>query len=267
MYLTSLVICLAATGYIISHKIIFNSTRYSQNIHKDWHKFFSTKRSNRNRSDGYLLQIFWEFQELNRPIVSRYVPPKYKVFEIICTLIFISCGFTLYSDSIQINRPESIIKGVILLSILMFLVLIDLDQMRLPTDICMLGVLLGISITFISSFLIEGNNSIDILLDHILAVVWGFATMRVISSVSKLVTKRECLGLGDANLVALGGSWIGSKELAIAMSIAFIAGALYSLIALLGRLMKPTQPFPFGAFIAGGIWGVWCSSTERWWLN
>ena len=40
-----------------------------------------------------------------------------------------------------------------------------------------------------------------------------------------------------------------------------------TLLRLVAGFLKPSQPFPFSGFLAGGIWGVWCSSPQWWWLH
>ncbi len=57
----------------------------------------------------------------------------------------------------------------------------------------------------------------------------------------------------------------GPRGIAAAMALAVVSGALVrSAVRLSGRL-GPREPFPFGPFIALGIWLVWLTGPQWWW--
>ena len=76
---------------------------------------------------------------------------------------------------------------------------------------------------------------------------------------------QPALGLGDAKLAVLGGAWLGPGGIAAAMALAVVSGALVGSTAHLSGRLGPREPFPFGPFIALGIWLVWLTGPQWWW--
>jgi len=70
---------------------------------------------------------------------------------------------------------------------------------------------------------------------------------------------REGIGLGDAKLLAAGGTWIGLFGLPFILLIA--SGGALAIIAILAVFKKPIGPqshIPFGPALSIAIWAVWC---------
>ncbi len=258
---------LAIAGHCLTFLILIAAPRYSQPLYYYLRNLLGNYNEKSLDMFSCIKSAYKVFTKPHSQILRAKMSFKHKIFQAISATLFISCGFTISSNNLLINKPEKTLLGVILLTLLLILALIDIHQMRLPTDICITGISLGLLATIISSTSMVKSSGINIINDHIFALLGGLAIMRSISSFSKTLTEKECLGIGDANLVALGGAWLGSKGLFTAMSIAFISAGMFSLISILSGLMKPSQPFPFGPFISGGIWGVWCTSTEWWGLH
>ena len=76
---------------------------------------------------------------------------------------------------------------------------------------------------------------------------------------------KPALGLGDAKLAAMGGAWLGLWGIGLAMGLAVLAGAVVGGLARITGRLAPQQPFPFGPFIALGIWLVWLMGPFWWW--
>ncbi len=167
----------------------------------------------------------------------------------------------------DLNEILSLSKGVFLFITLSILVKADIKELCIPTNICLTGTITGPIMTLLSYILIRNNDLLGHLKDQILAIVIGLIFMRLISKLSKLITGRNCLGLGDADLAALAGAWLGVQGMTTAISISFITAAIYSLVGFITGFLKPWEPFAFGPFIAGGIWGVWCLNNKALWFH
>ena len=50
-----------------------------------------------------------------------------------------------------------------------------------------------------------------------------------------------------------------------ALGLAVVSGALVESTARLSGRLGPREPFPFGPFIALGIWLVWLTDSQWWW--
>ena len=86
-----------------------------------------------------------------------------------------------------------------------------------------------------------------------------------LSALAEKLIGQPALGLGDAKLAALGGAWLGMSGIAVAMGISVFSGALVGGFGRLTGRLGPRQPFPFGPFIALGIWLVWLTGPLWWW--
>ena len=71
--------------------------------------------------------------------------------------------------------------------------------------------------------------------------------------------------LGLLVSTAAGIAVLANHLIAAAMALAVVSGALVGSIARLSGRLGPREPFPFGPFIALGIWLVWLTGPQWWW--
>ena len=147
--------------------------------------------------------------------------------------------------------------GFALVAVLLPLVPIDLDHMWLPEPLCRWGVLIGAVIS------ICGGPGL--LSDHLMAAVLALLLLEGFSFLAEKLIGQPALGLGDAKLAALGGAWLGMIGIAVAMGLAVVSGAVVGCLGRLCGQLGPRQPFPFGPFIALGLWMVWLTGPLWWW--
>jgi len=149
-----------------------------------------------------------------------------------------------------------LLAGLVLVSLLLALLLIDLDHLWLPEPLCRAGVILG---------LLACVAEPDQLLNHLLAASAALLVMEGLSATAERIIGQPALGLGDAKLSAMGGAWLGLAGIAAAMAIAVFSGAVVGLGGRISGRLQPRQAFPFGPFIALGIWLVWLTGPLWWW--
>ena len=147
--------------------------------------------------------------------------------------------------------------GLPLIALLLPLVLIDLDHLWLPEPLCRWGLVLGL--------VLSAAAGIPVLADHLIAACLALLLMESISALAERLLGQPALGLGDAKLAAMGGAWLGAAGIAAAMALAIFAGALFGAAGRLSGRLQPRQAFPFGPFIALGIWLVWLTGPLWWW--
>ena len=147
--------------------------------------------------------------------------------------------------------------GLPLIALLLPLVLIDLDHLWLPESLCRWGLVLGV--------LVSSVAGVSVLAAHLIAAVLALLLLEGLSALAERLLGQPALGLGDAKLAALGGAWLGPGGIAAAMAIAIMAGAVVGGMARLSGRLGPREPFPFGPFIALGIWLVWLTGPLWWW--
>jgi leader peptidase (prepilin peptidase)/N-methyltransferase len=96
------------------------------------------------------------------------------------------------------------------------------------------------------------------LADHLIGAFAGFLVFALIALVYRRLRGREGLGLGDAKLMGALGAWVSWQGLPTALLYAAIAGLIFVLLrSAIRRGLAPTDPIPFGTFLALGGWLVW----------
>jgi leader peptidase (prepilin peptidase)/N-methyltransferase len=157
-----------------------------------------------------------------------------------------------------------LVAGWLLVSWLLPMVLIDLDRLWLPEPMLRWGVLLGLACTAVLGFLQDPAFGRQLLMEHLVATALGLLGFEAVSALAERAFGRPALGLGDAKLAALMGAWLGPSGLGVAVALAVFGGAIVGGMArILGRL-GPSQPFPFGPFLAAGTLLVWMVGTQPW---
>ena len=164
-------------------------------------------------------------------------------------------------------RPDrwlALIAGWLLLSWLVPLVLIDLEHLWLPEPLCRIGLVLGLIGTAAIGFHQDADIGRALLLHHLLAAGLGLLGSEAVSAAGERLLGQPALGLGDAKLSALLGAWLGLTGLGLAVLLAVFSGAAFGLVARLSGRLKPSQPFPFGPFLALGGGAVWLLGNRFW---
>ena len=157
-----------------------------------------------------------------------------------------------------------LLAGWLLVSLLLPMVLIDLDSLWLPEPLCRWGVLLGLAVTLLLGALQGVDVGRPLLFAHLLATGLGLLGFEAMSALAQRFYGRPALGLGDAKLGAMMGAWLGPAGLGAGVILAVFSGALIGAIGRLTGRLGPHQPFPFGPFLALGAVTVWIGGHTPW---
>ena len=196
------------------------------------------------------------------------IPVRYPLVELLTAGLWLTAipAMGLGATPAQATTAQliNLTGGVVLVSLLMALTLIDLDHLWLPEPLCRAGVVSGwITVTWMAAS--STPFAADRLLAHLLAACAGLLVLEGISILAERALGQPALGLGDAKLAAMGGAWLGPLGLAASMMLAVLGGAVVGSAARLSGRLGPREPFPFGPFIAAGIWLVWLKGAPWWW--
>lgn len=189
---------------------------------------------------------------------------RYPAVELLCSGLFVAA--LVAPDSSLPGAPNLLVvlAGWLLISLLLPMVLIDLDQLWLPESLCRWGVVLGLVVTAIAGFSQGDGAGRELLLWHLLAASAGLLGFEATSVLGQKALGKPALGLGDAKLAALLGAWLGLTGLGLSVMLSVFSGALFGVIGLLSGRLKRGQPFPFGPFLAGGGLAVWFAGHGFW---
>lgn len=194
----------------------------------------------------------------NSPISIRY-----PTLELFTSFLFLIClesigWFDTFSPSLFM-----VISGWILVSYLIVLCFIDIDNMTLPNSITYSGSFVGFLLVFYYDYFI--NTSTDyILLEHVYAYLAAFFGVSIFSYIVQLIIKKPGLGAGDAKLFAMSGIWLGFDGLEVTITLSFLVSAVFVIFGLVFRLIKKGEYIPFGPFICFSIFLVWFLGPQFW---
>ncbi len=135
---------------------------------------------------------------------------------------------------------------------------VDLEHQIIPHAVTLPGIPLGI----LGSLIGAGPS----LLEALIGCLAGAGFVYLIALYCEVILGREAMGLGDVNLVAMMGAFLGWRALVVAFFIATVSGSVVSL-ALIGlRRRDRREPIPFGPFLAlgGGLALFLADAVLRW---
>ena len=149
-----------------------------------------------------------------------------------------------------------LLAGLLFISGLLLLLLLDLDGFWLPEPLCRWGLISGLATTALLAAA-AGMNPFTPLMHHSLAAALGVLGFDLVGLLGTWWLKTPALGGGDGKLAAMLGAWLGGRGLLLVVALAVLGGGLFGLLGRLAGRLKSRQPFPFGPFLAtaGGL--VW----------
>jgi leader peptidase (prepilin peptidase)/N-methyltransferase len=133
-----------------------------------------------------------------------------------------------------------------LTALLIALTGIDIDHQLLPDDLTFLLLWTGL---FTSLF-----NVFTDPVSSIIGALAGYLSLWLVYHGFRLLTGKEGMGYGDFKLLAALGAWIGWQMLPLIILLSSLVGAVTGLIMIAMKRHKPSQPMPFGPFIALAGW-------------
>lgn len=193
-----------------------------------------------------LLSFLWQrglCRHCSAPISWRY-PLVELLTAVLLTIVYLRFGWSL-----------ELVYYAGLTALLLVISFIDLDTMIIPTPLIGAGAVWAIAYNLYTQ---------RPLLDWLLAGVLGFGLFYLIYLFS-----RGGMGGGDVRLAGLLGLALGLRLLPCALLIAFVSGAVISLLLLASGRANRKTAIPFGPFLAIGCYvaALWGQSILNWYLG
>ena len=187
----------------------------------------------------------------------------YPFVELVTGIIFIFC----YLSNTFINTNNTsilyLIASLIMTSIYLSMSLIDIKYFWLPKSLNYLCIFLGIFLNLLLYSSFSNFNIFYSIINNIISSFLGYFIFRLISYASKLIYKKESLGLGDALFVANLDAWNGLLGLYFSLIISFQLAGIYILIRSLMKNLDLKGYIALGPFLAIGGAIVWCIGKEN----
>ncbi len=138
---------------------------------------------------------------------------------------------------------------------------VDLEHQIIPHAVTLPGIPLGLLGT-----LAGGGPTLP---EALIGCLAGAGFVYLIALYCEVILDKEAMGMGDVNLVAMMGAFLGWRPLLVAFLIATVTGSFVSLGLIgLGRRSR-REPIPFGPFLAlGGIVALFAGDALiQWYLS
>jgi leader peptidase (prepilin peptidase)/N-methyltransferase len=164
---------------------------------------------------------------------------RYPAIEVITAALFVA---VVYRFGI---RPV-LAPALVFVCLMVLLAAIDVEHFLLPDKITMPGILVGLALQF--------WNPTTTLLDAIVGVLVGAGLLILVINFWFWLRGDEGMGLGDVNMLALIGAFLGWQGVLTTLFLATLSGALVGLLLLAVGKLGLQSRLPFGLFLAlGGI--------------
>lgn len=171
------------------------------------------------------------------------ISARYPVIELMSGMLAILC-FWCFGPSRWFFVYYAFLAALFAASI------IDLEHRLIPDEISIGGAVVGLGLAFLPDAKIQA-------LSALIGAVSGFLVLFIVAEGYHLLTKREGMGLGDANLLAMIGAFLGWRSLP---AVIFVGSALGSVIGifLIAASRDRLYKIPFGPFLSLGalVWVV-----------
>lgn len=174
---------------------------------------------------------------------KRRVLPNYLLIILTaCFYIGLLYKFGISKDGIIENLD--LIKFMILIPMLECAFYVDLKEQIIPNRLNLLIFEIGIIFTFIYGF-----SNINIAINMILGMLAGAGIFLIITLIGGLIAGKEAMGMGDVKLMGALGLFFGLQNIVVISVLAFLVGAIGSIIYMIIKRKTANTYIPFGPFI------------------
>lgn len=167
------------------------------------------------------------------------ISKRYPLIELSTALLFLVVAL-FFGPTIQA------LAAIGLTAFLIALAFIDIDHQLLPDDLTFVLLWAGLLASLFNIFTDPVSS--------IIGALAGYLSLWLVYHLFRLLTGKEGMGYGDFKLLAALGAWMGWQMLPLIILLSSLVGAVVGLTMIAMKRHKPSQPMPFGPFIALAGW-------------
>lgn len=176
---------------------------------------------------------------------SAPISPRYPAVEALTAVLFVGCV-------LRFGMTPAAAVAALFCALLIALSLIDAEHFLLPDKLTLPGVLLGL--------LVQPFFPSVLFIDAIVGAVLGAGLLILLINFWYWIREEEGMGLGDVNMLAMVGAFLGWQGTLITLVAASLTGAVFGLTLIMMRRLGFKSRLPFGVFLALGaivalFWG------------
>ena len=177
------------------------------------------------------------FAKYKRIILPNYTLIAITAIGYILLLYKFGIGNTLYTNL-------DLIKYLLLLPMLECAFFVDLKEQIIPNRLNLLMFEIGLVFVFLHGF-----TNINIALNMLLGMFAGGGIFLLITLLGGLIAGKEAMGMGDVKLMGALGLYFGLQNIVVISVLAFLIGAIGSVIYMVASKKNADNYIPFGPFI------------------
>ena len=168
--------------------------------------------------------------------------PNY-ILILLTTVIYVTLIY-VYGIKDTIIANLDLIKFMILTPMLLSVFVIDYKLQIIPHRLNLTIFEVGLIFTFI-----YGLSNIAISINMLLGMLVGGGIFLLITLIGGLIYGKEAMGFGDVKLMGALGLYFGMSSIIVITLLAFLIGAILSILLLISKKRKSSEYIPFGPFI------------------
>ena len=186
-------------------------------------------------------EIFTEYK--------KKIKPNYKLM-IIMAIIYMALLY-FYGINKNILNNINLLKYMVLSPMLVSAFIIDYKNQIIPNRLNLTIFETGLIFTFIA-----GASNINLAKDALIGMLIGGGVFLLITLIGGLIAGKEAMGFGDVKFMGALGLYFGVVGIILVTLVAFLAGAILSIILLITKIKKTSEYIPFGPFIVIACFSV-----------
>lgn len=173
---------------------------------------------------------------------EKRVVPNYPIMIVMAVAYMVLLYFFGINKGFYSNL--NLIKFALLIPMLISAFVIDYKFQIIPNRLNLTMFEIGLLFTFI-----YGIVNVNIAVDMLLGMLTGAGIFLFITLLGGLIAGKEAMGFGDVKLMGALGLYFGFSGIIVIALIAFLLGAIISIILLATKKKKTDEYIPFGPFI------------------
>ena len=168
---------------------------------------------------------------------SAPISLRYPLVEALTATLFVACV-------VRFGRTSEAAVAALFCALLVALALIDAEHFLLPDKLTLTGTLAGLAL---QPFLPSVGFA-----DALLGTVLGAGLLILLINFWYWLRQEEGMGLGDVNMLAMVGAFLGWQGMLVTLVVAAFTGAVVGIGLILAQRLGLKSRLPFGVFLALG---------------
>ena len=165
------------------------------------------------------------------------ISPQYPAVEALTALLFLGALASFGTT------PRGLLAAAFLCALIV-VTFVDLEHQLIPHAVTLPGIPIGLL-----GAMLGGDPSLP---EALIGCLGGAGFVYLVALYCEVILDREAMGMGDVNLVAMMGAFLGWRALIVAFLAATVSGSVVSLTLIALRRRSRRDPIPFGPFLALG---------------